>query len=185
MPHTLKAYESCLLKAVFFVALLAAHVTQAAANPNAIYRCGNDYLNDAAEAQARGCSMVESSPVTVTGTRVQSQALANSPSASPSASAAPNTPASSTPKATTWRTGSADQRARDRDALSILQAELGKAEALLAERRRELADPQRHASRLADVQSSISRHLSDIAGLKREISRLPGQSALQSTLQSK
>ncbi len=161
------------MKVAFFMAVVAAHVAQALANPNAIYRCGSEYLNDAAEAQARGCSIVEGGAVTVTGTRVQSQSI----SAAPSSSALPLIRTS--PSSTGWRADSADQRARDRDALSILQAELSKAEALLAERRRELADPQRQ-SRAPEVQSSISRHLSDIAGLKREISRLPIQSTLQS-----
>lgn len=169
------------MKAVFFVAWLAAHGAQALANPNAIYRCGNEYLNDAAVAQARGCSLVEGGAVTVTGTRVQSPGQIAMPQLA--SMPAPARPA--LPQAPSWRTDSSGQRARDRDALSILQAELAKAEALLAERQRELTDPQRQASRLADLQSSISRHLSDIAGLKREISRLPAPSAIQSTLQSK
>lgn len=184
------------MKAVCLAALLVAphfaYLPQALANPGGIYRCGNEYLNDAAQAEARGCGLVEggSVTVTVTGTRVLSRPAEpdpaqgatpapSPPQAPPQARAASAAPSSSSasiiapPKATTWRTDSADQRARDRDALSILQAELSKAEALLAERQRELADPQRQASRLPDLQSSISRHLDDIAGLKREISRLP------------
>lgn len=184
------------MKAVCLAALLVAphfaYLPQAFANPGGIYRCGNEYLNDAAQAEARGCRVVEAGgvTVTVTGTRVLSRpaepdpAQASTPAQTPTqaptqaraASAASSSSSASVnvpPKATTWRTDSADQRARDRDALSILQAELGKAEALLAERQRELADPQRHASRLGDLQSSIARHLSDVAGLKREISRLP------------
>lgn len=168
---------------VFVAVLFAAHIIPAWAGAGAIYRCGNEYLNDPAAAQARGCSLVQGSraTVTVTGTRVQSQppepAQARAiPAASASAvppAGASSSPATATPKATSWRTDSAEQRARDRDAFSILQAELSKAEALLAERQRDLADPQRHALRLPELQSSVSRHLSDIAGLKREISRLP------------
>ncbi len=174
---------------VYFAVLLAAQLIPAWASQGAIYRCGNEYLNDAAAAQARGCSLVEAGAitVTVTGTRVLSQVsepaqaravTAASATSAVSASAAAPASASSSiapaaPKSTAWRADSAEQRARDRDALSILQAELSKAEALLAERQRDLADPQRHASRLPELQSSIGRHLSDIAGLKREISRLP------------
>lgn len=181
------------MKAVLLAALLVApqfaYVPQAFANAGPIYRCGNEYLNDAAQAQARGCSLVEGGGVmvTVTGTRVQSPPAAEviqTPTQAATQGSVIGTRASSssvttnTPrKATSWRTEGAEQRARDRDAFSILQAELGKAEASLAERQRELADPQRQASRLPDLQSSISRHLSDIAGLKREISRLPLQSA--------
>lgn len=166
------------MKAVLFAVLLAAHMSQALADPGAIYRCGNEYLNDATVAQARGCSIVEggAGSVTVTGTRAQfhnqTQVRVGSAASASDLSALTST----TPRPTSWRTDIAEQRARDRDALSILQAELGKAEALMAERQRELADPKRHASRLGELQSSISRHLSDIAGLKREISRLPVQS---------
>lgn len=165
------------MKAAFppfiFMGLLAAHLVPAWAGEGAIYRCGNDYLNDAATARARGCSLVEagSVTVTVTGTRVLSQASEPAQARAVPAASPPAASALAAPKA--WRTDSAEQRARDRDALSILQAELSKAEALLADRQRDLADPQRHASRLPELQSSIGRHLSDIAGLKREISRLP------------
>lgn len=155
------------MRVVILLAVTAAHLTQALANPNAIYRCGHEFMNDAAVARARGCSLVDGgAAVTVTGTRVQARSLAT------------NTQPNATPKATV-RADNADQRARDRDALSILQAELGKAEALLAERQRELVEPNRSASRRVDVQSSIGRHLSDIASLKREISRLPAHSTLQ------
>lgn len=185
------------MKAVLFVALLVApHFTfgpQALASPGAIYRCGNEYLDDAAQAQARGCTMVEGGglSVTVPGTRVhmrvaepahspaQTQTQAG-PAAGPASASLSTISSSTAPKTTSWRTDSAEQRARDRDALSILQAELAKAEAKLAERQRDLADPQRPVSGLSELQASISRHLSDIAGLKREISRLP-----QSTVQSK
>jgi hypothetical protein len=170
----------------WLVVLCAAHSIPALAGSGAaIYRCGNEYLNDAASAQARGCSLVEGNgpAVTVTGTQVQSQApkSAHSIAAMPvsgSASVA-SAPAQAVPTVSRWRSGSVEPQ-RDRDALSILQAELGKAETLLAERQRDLADPQRHPSRVADLQGSISRHLSDIASLKREISRLVGQSTLRS-----
>lgn len=180
------------MKAVFFAVLLAvpplAGLSLTLANSGAIYRCGNDYLNDAVQAQARGCGLVEGigASVTVTGTRVQSRATEPEHT---QASTSPQAPAqlrviSAVPLSPSFSSSAADQRARDRDAWSILQAELAKAEALLSERQRELADPHRQTSQtshLGDLQSSIRRHLSDVAGLKREISRLP----LQSTLQSK
>lgn len=103
------------MKAVFSVALLAAHATQALANPNAIYRCGNEYLNDAAVAQARGCSIVETSAatVTVTGTRVLSQAPAQPQApAQDQATAAITSPVRpAKPQAPSWRPDSTDQRA--------------------------------------------------------------------------
>lgn len=173
--------KALFLKALFLASLLLAHFPLAFADPGVVYRCGNEYLNDAAQAQARGCAVLEGNgvAVTVNGTRVLSRAVESQPAPTrpPALSPAPSPVqarvAANTPAKTTWRTDSAEQRARDRDAFSILQAELAKAEALLAERQRELANPQRPAARLGDLQSSISRHLSDIAGLKREISRLP------------
>lgn len=175
---TLQSCMKTAMKALFLALLLIANFPPAIASPDvispgAIYRCGNDYLNDAEIAQARGCDPVGDAgvAVTVAGTRVLSTST-QTPVASVAAASSSHSPSALT-KAPSWRADSADQRVRDRDALSILQAELTKAEALLAERQRELADPPRHASRLGDLQSSIARHLSDVAGLKREISRLP------------
>ncbi len=171
--------------------------------PGAIYRCGNDFLNDAAVALARGCTAVEVSQVTVPGTRVHSlpdkASISGSVSGPTSASisASLSAPVHSMPAAAaplrmpTGRVDSNTQRERDSDALSILQAELARAEALLAERQRDFsgasatptpasaADAQRHALRLTELQNGMGRHLSDIASLKREISRLPRASALR------
>jgi chromosome segregation ATPase len=85
-----------------------------------------------------------------------------------------------------WRTDlSPEQRARDSDSRAILEAELKKAEAKLAEQQKEFnnGEPekqgiegrnyQRYLDRVAELKDSIARNQSDIAGLKREISRLP------------
>ena len=78
-----------------------------------------------------------------------------------------------------------EQRARDSDTRAILEAELRKAEARLAEQQKEYnnGEPekqgiegrnyQRYLDRVAEMKESIARHESDIAGLKREIARLP------------
>jgi hypothetical protein len=60
VPH------ACLALAL---ALATAH---AAAQGTRIWRCGNTYTNDAAQAQAQGCKVVEGGNITVVeGTRVQ------------------------------------------------------------------------------------------------------------------
>ena len=81
--------------------------------------------------------------------------------------------------------GGAEQKARDSDSRSILESELRKAEARLAEQQKEFnnGEPekqgiegrnhQRYLDRVAELKDSIARQISDIAGLKREISRLP------------
>ena len=81
--------------------------------------------------------------------------------------------------------GGPEQRARDSDSRLILEAELKKSESRLAELQKEYnnGEPekqgiearnyQRYLDRVAELKASIARSQSDIAGLKREISRLP------------
>lgn len=184
--------KKALLITVTAVALVTTSV--AAMAQNAIYRCGNEYLNDAALAEARGCRVVVDGNVTVIpGTRVHrlekevdSPALAPGPvrgvRRSTGVNAIPNTDA-------------AAQRARDSDARSILMAELKTAETRLAGQQKEynngepekldleMSNPQRYQERINELKDGINRFSGDVAGLKREIARLPtavsmpGQSA--------
>ena len=83
------------------------------------------------------------------------------------------------------RTDSAEQRGRDSDAKLILESELKKAESRQAELQREYngGEPekrgdearnyQKYQDRVADIKASISRNESDIAGIRRELSRVP------------
>lgn len=140
-----------------------------------IYRCGGasgapvEYINNAREAQSRGCKAVEGGHVTV---------MQNAPVAKPAARVASgNRP--------DVGGGGAEQKARDSDSRSILESELKKAEAKLAEQQKEFnnGEPekqgiegrnyQRYLERVAELKESIARNQSDIAGLKRELSRLP------------
>jgi hypothetical protein len=151
---------------------------------SAIYRCGNEYLNDAALAATRGCQLVAGGNVTVVpGTRVNpvekegvSPAVASTPARSVRRSAVVSTNPS---------TDAAAQRARDSDVRSILLAELKTAEARLFGQQREynngepekfgpeLQHPQRYQDRVNELKDAINRYTADIAGLKREIARLP------------
>src|SRR6218665_1108698 len=82
-------------------------------------------------------------------------------------------------------TGSSDQKARDADMRAILESELRKAEARHAELLKESSDgnpernaidlrnPQRRQERSDELKASVARSESDIAGIKREIARLP------------
>jgi hypothetical protein len=142
-----------------------------------IYRCvgadgkSTEYINNAKDAQQRGCKTMEGGNVTVVqSTPVQKSVVRVASAGSPSGN----------------RTdGSPDQKARDSDSRSILESELKKAEAKLAEQQKEFnnGEPekqgiegrnyQRYLDRVADLKDGITRNQSDIAGLKREISRLP------------
>jgi hypothetical protein len=142
-----------------------------------IYRCGNEYLNDAALAQSRGCQRVEGGYITVVpGTRVHRQEAR-----APSRSAAPAQGAAATPGATAQWSG------RDNDARAILQDELKTAQERLAEQQRlynngepeklgpETRNYQLYLDRINELRQGINRYTSDIAGLQREIARLPAQ----------
>ncbi|HVR51856.1 MAG TPA: hypothetical protein VMS38_19115 [Pseudorhodoferax sp.] len=156
-----------------FVLVLAATLLSANAWAE-VYRCGNEYTNsirDAREAQQRGCKLVEGGNVTVIeGTKPRSTA-APAPVRVPAAASTRDDPA---------------QRNRDAEARRILEAELKKAETRQAELLKEYnnGEPekvgiesrnyQRYLDRVAEMKAAIARTDSDIAGIKREISRLPG-----------
>ena len=148
-----------------------------------IYRCGNEYTNNATQAKERGCKLVEGGNVTVIqGSRPSGGGGAASSGGS---SAASSSSAMSASPAGAPRVTNNDQRARDSDARAILEAELRKAEARHAELVKEynggqpernaldLRNPQRYMERTAELKASVARSESDIAGIKRELSRLP------------
>ena len=148
-----------------------------------IYRCGNEYTNNATQAKERGCKLVEGGNVTVIqGSRPSGGGGAASGGG---ASAASSSSATSASPAGAPRVTNNDQRARDSDARAILETELRKAEARHAELVKEynggqpernaldLRNPQRYMERTAELKASVARSESDIAGIKRELSRLP------------
>lgn len=141
-----------------------------------IYRCGNEYTNDAQVAKARGCSLMEGGNITIVeGTKVAP------------AAARPTPPAAS--RSGGERIDSAAQRARDSDARVILEAELRKAEERLAQARKEYANGepekqgiesrnyQRYLDRVAELKAAVGRAESDVASIQRELARVGGGSA--------
>jgi len=147
----------------------------AAWSQDRIYRCGNEYTNNATQAKERGCKVVEGGNVTV---------LQSSRPAGASSSGGAGTGAATSP-ANAPRVGTSDQRARDADARAILEAELRKAETRQAELAREynngapertaleLRNTQVYQDRIASLKASLARADSDVAGIKRELARLP------------
>ena len=142
-----------------------------------IFRCAGvgggapEYINNAKDAQSRNCKLVSGGNVTV----VQGSPVTKAP---PRVAASAG---SGSPRAE----GGPEQRVRDSDSRGILESELKKAEAKLAEQQKEYnnGEPekqgiesrnyQRYLDRVAELKDSVARSQSDIAGLKREISRLP------------
>ena len=148
-----------------------------------IYRCGNEYTNNATQAKERGCKLVEGGNVTVIqGSRPSGGGGVASSGGSSAASSASATAAA---PAGERRVANNEQRGRDSDARAIVETELRKAEARHAELVKEynggqpernaldLRNPQRYMERTAELKASVARSESDIAGIKRELSRLP------------
>jgi hypothetical protein len=151
------------MKLVFLLLLITSSLGVAQAADERIYRCGNEYTNTVTEAQAKTCKLISGGNVTV----IQATK--------------PQPPKGATPG---QRTDSADQRAKDSDARMILESELQRAEAKQAELLKEYnnGEPERQGAearnnqkyldRVAALKASIARNDSDIAGIKRELSRL-------------
>jgi hypothetical protein len=153
------------------------------ASAQQIYLCAGgagrapEYINNVKEALSRNCKVMSGGNVTVVqGTSVGGKAA---PSSSSTRAASP------APSGGARADSGPEQRARDSDSRGILEAELKKSEAKLAEQQKEYnnGEPekqgiegrnyQRYVDRVAEIKDSIARNQSDIAGLKREISRLP------------
>ncbi|MCY7304996.1 MAG: hypothetical protein LH632_02395 [Rhodoferax sp.] len=163
MKHSPVAVFACLLAVVSS----SAHAQ--------IYRCGNEYTNTVSEANRGQCKLVEGGNVTVVqGFR---------PPAGSVAAAQPVRIATASQAGT--RVDSAEQRGRDSDARLILDSELKKAESRQAELVREFnaGEPekrgdearnhQKYLDRVAELKAGLARNESDIAGIRRELSRVP------------
>ena len=155
--------------------------TAAQAQESRIYRCGNEYTNNAAVAKQRDCKVMEGGNVTiVTGTR------AGGGGASPPASGGSGAGVVTAPPAAA-RIDNDQQKARDADARAILENELRRAQArqiaLQTEYNNgeperlgpETRNYQKYLDRVAELKASIARNESDMDGIRRELSRLPSR----------
>lgn len=158
-------------------------IAASASAQTSIFRCGNTYTNDRAEANAKGCKLVEGGNVTVVqGTRVNGAAPA---------SAGGNKELTSAQRAASGqqRVDSSEQKSRDQEARGILEAELKKAESRQAELLKEYnnGEPeklgpetrnhQKYLDRVAELKANIERNEKDIAGIRRELGRATNQAA--------
>jgi hypothetical protein len=141
-----------------------------AAEGAVMYRCpGNDYNNtlSAKEAKDKGCKSIEGAPITIIqGPKPRPATVGPSASAGPAAS----------------RIDPAEQRARDSDAKRILDAELKREEDRLVTMKGEYnnGEPERlgneknfqkYMDRVGDMKAAIVRKESDIAAIKRELTK--------------
>jgi len=137
-----------------------------------IYRCGNEYTNNAAQARAnKNCKRVDGGHVTV----VSPGSGAGGNSGGRTAQSPPNAP----------KVSGGVQRMRDSDARAILQTELDGTRQRLEQLRSEyndgnpvksaleLRNPQPYIERVEQLKAEIARAESDVAGIEREIARLP------------
>jgi len=148
-----------------------------------IFRCGNTYTNDEAQARTQNCKLVEGGNVTVVqGTRASGGAApqenVRAKPRSDNVATAPQSAGSSG-----QRVEASEQKSRDNEARAILEAELKKAEARQAELQQEwnngqpeMLGPehrnhQKYLDRVAELKAAIERNEKDIAGLKRELGR--------------
>ena len=149
-------------------------LVQSAFAQERIYRCGNEYTNNAELAKTRGCKVMEGGNITIVqGTSPQA-------AATPRASTSPAAPRS------TALNDSAEQRARDSDARQILETEMRKAQERLAQAQKAYANGQpekegiegrnhqRYLDRVAELKAAVNRAETDVSGLQRELSRLGG-----------
>ncbi len=159
------------MKLVTFSLLLGLALSVQAADDR-IYRCGNEYTNTVSEAQAKTCKLISGGNVTV----IQ----AAKPAAGVKVASASQIG---------QRVDAADQRAKDSDARLILESELKKAEVKQADLLKEYnngepeklgpeaRNQQKYLDRVAELRAAIARNDSDIAGIKRELARLPATAA--------
>jgi hypothetical protein len=175
LPDPAFAKGGLKMKLVFLLLFISAGLLSAHAADDRIYRCGNEYTNTVTDAQAKNCKLISGGNVTVI------QAI-KAPPGKASASG--------------QRSDTADQRAKDSDARMILEAELKKAEAKQGELRKEYnnGEPERqgpetrnnqkYLDRVAELKAAIDRNEADIAGIKRELSRVPALSSSASSAAS-
>ena len=161
---------------VLLVGLVTTQEAQAQPRSDVVFRCpGNPVLYtdsiSSREAKARGCKTLEGAPITI----VQSNRPRGSSGTTATVVSSSNSNA---------RVEASDQRVRDNDRKSILLAELRKEEEQLSlvqkefnsgepERRGDEKNYQKYIDRVAEMKAAISRKESDVAALKRELSKLP------------
>jgi hypothetical protein len=180
----MQGWISTLGCAVAATAFASTALAQSGAPGATVFRCPGppvlytDSLSPQ-EARDKGCREIAGAPITI----IQSR-----PPTPPPPPRQVNAPADggNTARPADARIDPQAQRARDSDSRRILENELRREEARLAELRAEYnnGEPERlgnernyqkYLDRTADLKSSVARKESDIAAIKRELAKLPPQ----------
>ena len=162
------------------VAAPAAWSQGPAATSATVYRCPGPpilYTDQITpqEAKEKNCRTIEGAPVTIVQTAKPAPAAARKGEGSAGTREGRGPESKVDPNA---------QRQRDGDARKLLEAELAREEARLAdlqrefnngepERRGDERNAQKYIDRVADMRAQIARKQEDIAAIKREIGKLP------------
>jgi hypothetical protein len=149
--------------------------TAALGQTTTVYRCPGPpvlYTDQitAQQAKERGCRTIEGAPITIVSPPRPRPVAGTSPAAGSRASDA--------------KVEAGEQRSRDSDARKILETELQREEAKLAEMQKEFnnGEPERrgdernyqkYLDRVEEMKAAIARKQSDVAALKREVAKLP------------
>lgn len=152
--------------------LLCSAVFAAGAQTATVYRCPGPpvlYTDQITPVQAkeRDCRTIEGAPITVVSV----------PKPRPVAAVSP-------PREGEGKVEARDQRVRDSDARKILDTELRREEAKLAELQKEFNNGvperqggeqnyQKYLDRVEQMKAALERKVSDVAALKREMAKLP------------
>jgi hypothetical protein len=137
-----------------------------------VYKCGDTFTNDAAQAKREKCPLLEGGAVVTIPSPLQQKAAAVTQKKSTDLSKA-STLKSQQLKLLSKPQRSADQQARDHDAKAIIQSELKKTEAQLVDFRKQYAglSSQQDLERKLEVKQKIARAEADVVSLKRELQR--------------
>lgn len=152
--------------ALFFSMVLTGYV----AAQEAVYRCGNEYTNDAARAKSEKCKLLESGAIVTVPSHKRTMDVQKSTSQNLNKRPAPvpATPATTEQKA--------QQQKRDSDSKLIIESELKKTESQLVDLRKQFDQIPAIVSgseleKKANLKQQIARHEADIVSLKRELKR--------------
>jgi hypothetical protein len=162
--------------ALCVVLVVPAAWAQGGTTASTVYRCPGPpvlYTDSisATEAKERNCRTIEGAPITI----VQTAKPVPKPGSAPSGAREG--------RGSESKVDPAAQRQRDGDARRLLEAELQREEARLADLQREFnnGEPERHGDernaqkyldRVNDMRSAIARKQEDIVAIKRELAKL-------------
>lgn len=157
--------------------LLCGAVAAAGAQTGTVYRCPGPpvlYTDQitAQQAKERDCRTIEGAPITVVSPPKPRPVVTTQPREGRSEGKGEG------------KVEASDQRARDSDARKILDAELKREEARLAEMQKEYNNGapervggeqnyQKYLDRVEQMKAALERKQSDVAALKRELAKLP------------